>query len=158
MYASLFKLLGLIVATLLLNSCNNTENNKNHYEDNKRALQQCYLYAWNNDTVSLQLKDSNSIITGTLNYLPYEKDGTLGELYNMRFLGDTLFGTYKSYQEGTETIGEMAMLKRGDTYILTTDNWGGDNYKYDSAYTNGKFINKNKITFTGDTLKLVTCK
>lgn len=52
----------------------------------------------------------------------------------------------------------MAILKKGDTYILTNDHFGGDNYKYDAAYTNGKFIDKNKITFTGDTLKLVTCR
>jgi hypothetical protein len=148
----------LLLLACAMSSCNNQESAQKEIKPTANIKFSCYVYAWNNDTVSLQLKDSNAIITGTLNYLPYEKDGTIGELYDMKVFGDTLFGTYKSFQEGIETIGEMALLKKGDTYILTNDNWGGDNYKYDTANTNGKFVDKSKITFTGDTLKLVTCK
>ncbi|MFY8128487.1 MAG: hypothetical protein ACOVMM_08905, partial [Chitinophagaceae bacterium] len=144
--------------TIILMSCNNQSTKNEHTNTAIAPVNTCYLYALNNDSVILHLKDSNSIISGKLDYLPYEKDGTIGTLYDFKFMGDTLFGMYKSYQEGIETVGEMAMLKKGNTIILTNDNVGGENYKFDSLYTNGKFVNRSKITFTGDTLQLVNCK
>jgi len=152
------KNLTTILLAICLCSCNNESNKQEESKTENTVTTTCYLAASNQDTVTLQLKDSNSVLTGTLDYLPYEKDGTIGNLYNMKWFGDTLFGMYKSYQEGIETIGEIALLKKANTYLLTNEIWGGTNYKFDSSYTNGKFIDKTKITFDGDTLTAVSCK
>lgn len=143
----------VLFASFLFFSCANQP--KEQTEEKKTpatSIETFYLHAFNNDTVKLKLIDSNQHLSGTLEYLPFEKDGTIGTLYDLKFSGDTLFGMYKSEQEGIESIGEMAMLKVGKSFILTEDIWGSDNYSYDSSYTNGKFIDKSKISFKGDTL------
>ena len=152
------KYLSIFFSTIILLSCNNQSTQKEESNTAFKPTITCYLYTLNNDSVKLQLKDSNNIISGNLDYLPYEKDGTIGALYDLKFMGDTLFGMYKSYQEGMEFVGEIAMLKKGNTIILTNDNVESENYKLDSLYTNGKFVNRSKITFAGDTLQLVNCK
>lgn len=151
------KHLSLLIATIILLSCNNQSTKKEEAKPTSTVTTSCYLFALNNDSVKLQLTDSNHIITGNLDYLPFEKDAAIGKLYDMKMKGDTLLGMYKYYQEGMEFIGEMAMLKKGNNIILTNDNFASDNYKLDSSYNNGKFIDKSKITFTGDTLKPVNC-
>lgn len=143
---------------IVLSSCNNEPSKKEESKTESTFTTTCYLAASNQDTVTLQLKDSNSVLTGTLDYLPYEKDGTIGNLYDIKQSGDTLFAIYKSYQEGIETKGEIALLKKANTYLLTNEIWGSGNYKFDSSYTNGKFIDKTKIAFDGDTLIEVNCK
>ncbi len=152
------KHLTIISLVIILCSCNSETNKKEENKTVKPVTTSCYLAAFHQDTVMLQLKDSNSVITGILNYLPYEKDGTIGSLYNVKISGDTLFAMYQSMQEGQESFCEMAMLKKDSSYILTNDIWSNNpNYKYDSTYTHGKFIDKNKIAFNGDTLKVANC-
>lgn len=153
------KITSIILATAVFLGCGNAETEKT--EDKKMPeppKESHYLHAFNKDTVRLTLIDSNQHLTGKLDYLPYEKDGTIGDLYDITISGDTLFGMYKSEQEGIQSIGEFAMLKVGKSYILTDDIWGGENYKYDSSYTNGKFIDKSKISFRGDTLTEINSK
>lgn len=152
------KYLTIVSLAIFLSSCNNEPNKKEESKKVKPVTTACYVSAFHQDTVSLQLKDSNSVLTGILNYLPYEKDGTIGSLYDVKLSGDTLFAMYQSIQEGQESFCEMAMLKKNNTYILTNDISGGPNYKFDSSYTHGKFIDKSKITFDGDTLTAINCK
>lgn len=148
----------IILFAVALFSCQNNTPKTEDIKGIKPAITHCYLSAFNNDTVQLQLRDSNNVTTGILNYLPYEKDSRIGNLYDVKFAGDTLFAMYKSIQEGSENICEMAMLKKENKYILTNDIWASDNYKYDSTYTNGKFIAKSKILFNGDTLLQANCQ
>lgn len=151
------KFIKLFVVIAFLASCSNDSNKKVEIKQKNSTTTSCYLYALNKDSISLQLKDSNGILTGLLNYLPYEKDGTIGNLYDLKFMGDTLIGMYKSEQEGIQSVGEMALLKLGNKFILTNENEGGSNYKWDSSYNNGRFIDKSKITFSGDTLQAINC-
>ena len=151
------KYLTIISLVIFLCGCNNKANKNEDNKTGKGIAVSCYLSAFHQDTVMLQLKDSNSVLTGILNYLPYEKDGTIGSLYDIKLNGDTLFAMYQSTQEGQESICEMAMLKKNNSYILTDDIWNNTNYKFDSSYTHGKFIEKNKISFNGDTLKVANC-
>jgi hypothetical protein len=60
---------------------------------------------------------------------------------------------YNSTQEGQTSDSEVAILKKGDGYILSNDIGGGDNYKFNSDYTKGYFIDKSKIKFDGEELK-----
>lgn len=152
-----FKSTGLLFVIAIVYACSPKESTKNAEVANNIPSYQCYLFSLNNDTVSLQLKDSNSIITGNLNYLPYEKDGTIGNLHHIEKKGDTLFALYTSMQEGQESTGEFAMLKVDKNYVLTNDIWGVENYTWDSTYANGKFKNKHTVQFDGDTLKHIEC-
>jgi hypothetical protein len=152
------KYLTTILLAICLYSCNNEPNKKEESKTENTVTTTCYLAAFHQDTVTLQLKDSNNVLAGSLDYLPYEKDGTIGSLYDIKISGDTLFAMYQSTQEGQESFCEMAMLKKNSTYILTNDILGGNNYKFDTSYTHGKFIDKSKIAFDGDTLKAINCK
>lgn len=147
----------LLSASVVLFSCGNKPTKIEESKPSLPSKQTCYSHSFNNDIVNLSIKDSNNNITGTLEYLPYEKDGTIGVFNNAYYKGDTLFCTYTAEEEGQTTIYEMAMLKVKNSYILTNDIWGGSNYKFDTTYTNGKFIDKSKITFTGDTLQETNC-
>jgi hypothetical protein len=141
-------------ALLFFCSCKNNTEKKEAKNETKTVITNCYLAAFNRDTTFLKITDSASALSGELNYLPYEKDGSIGVLKSISINGDTLFGIYEYEQEGIQNICEMAMLKKDNNYILTNDIWGSDNYVYDSTQTRGKFISRNKITFTGDTLHL----
>lgn len=152
------KLFIVIAVVIALFACNNQANHSSNEKHNNAVSNSCFMYALNKDSIILKLQDSSSILKGELQYLPYEKDGTIGNLYDMKWFGDTLFGLYKSYQEGEETISEIALLKKANTYLLTNEIWGSANYKFDSSNTHGKFIDKNKIAFDGDTLTAVNCK
>ena len=152
------KYITLVSLSILLWSCSNEAVKNNESKTAKPVTTTCYLAASNQDTVILQLKDSNSVLTGKLNYLPFEKDSRIGNLYNIKLNGDTLFAMYQSTQEGQETFCEMAMLKKNNSYILTNDIWGGVNYTFDTSYVHGKFIDKHKIAFNGETLSAAACK
>lgn len=147
----------LPIALLIFCACQNNTEKKEMKEEKKTVTTNCYLAAFNNDTTFLKITDSASVLSGELNYLPWEKDASIGILRNITINGDTLFGIYEHDQEGMHSICEIALLKKDNNYILTNDIWGGDNYAYDSTYTIGKFIAKNKITFTGDTLHPAQC-
>lgn len=146
-----------VIATLLF-ACSNQSTHLANEKQKQTVSNSCFIYALNKDSIILKLQDSSSILKGELHYLPYEKDGTIGNLYNLKWQGDTLFGMYKSEQEGIESIGEIALFKKANSFVLTNDIWATSNYVYDSNYTNGKFINKTKIVFDGEELKEVDCK
>ncbi len=112
-----------------------------------------FLYEKNGDSIILNLRYATSEITGTLDYLPYEKDGTIGTLHAGKMSGDTLFAIYNSTQEGQDSECEIAFLKKNDGYIVTNEMDGGTNYQYNKDYTKGSFINKGKIKFEGEFLK-----
>lgn len=148
-----------LISTFLLFSCDSNPTEKSEMKqtpDLPKAT--CYESNHNGDVVYLKLTDSSQVLKGRLEYLPYEKDGTVGDLVDLTFTGDTLFGMYYSSQEGIDDSSEMALLKIAKGYILTTQIDGGENYQYDSTSTHGKFIDRHKITFTGDTLLETTCK
>lgn len=152
------KFLYTTVIVALFVSCTNNDSKPLKVNHPILSNYSCYVYALNKDSIKLQLKDSNSIMSGYLDYLPYEKDGSVGILYNIHSKGDTLFAMYKYTQEGVENICEFALLKKESAYLLTDDIWGSENYKYDSTNTKGSFIDKYKISFSSDTLKKVDCK
>lgn len=156
---SLCILASVLIASITLISCNQNTTPKG--EDNKQSeateTKSCYFFAFKTDTVFLSLTQGKDSITGELNYIPYEKDSRFGTLSGGYFIGDTLFALYNSTQEGQTSDCEMAMLKKGDAYILTNDIWG-DNYTYNSDYTKGSFVSRAKIEFDGEELKPCNCK
>ncbi len=114
------------------------------------------MYASNGDTISLNLQNSPTETSGTLDILPYEKDSRMGTISNGKMSGDNLFALFTSSQEGQDSECEIAFLKNGEDYIFSNDIYGESNYQYNKDYTKGKFIDKTKIKFDGEVLKKVS--
>lgn len=101
------------------------------------------------------LQNTNKEITGTLSILPFEKDTRTGTIYEGKMSGDTLIAIFNSTQEGQDSDCEIAFLKKNDGFVFTNDIYGETNYQYNKDYTKGSLVNKGKIKFNGEFLKLV---
>jgi hypothetical protein len=156
---SRFGLSSLILFVITIFSCNQNTGSKSEGKNQKETIESknCYLYAFKTDSIFLSIIQGKDSITGVLDYIPYEKDACLGTLSGGYYRGDTLYAMYNSTQEGQTSDCEMAILKKGNNYILTND-IGGDNYTFNADYTKGSFKNKSKIKFTGEELKPFDCK
>jgi hypothetical protein len=156
---SLIILSSIFLTVITFFSCNqNGASNSNDKDQSDiENRKKCYFFAFKSDTIFLSLNESKDSITGVLNYIAYEKDSRLGTLSGGYFRSDTLFAQYKSTQEGQTSDCEMAMLKKGNGYVLTNNIWG-ENYTYNSDYTKGSFSNRGKIKFDGGELKPFDCR
>ena len=114
----------------LISSCKENKKEEQNLEKTKENLktenlkmeeEQTYLYANNNDTILLELKNAENTISGKLDILRYQKDSRRGTINNGQIKGDTLFAVYKSMQEGQESECEVAFLKKEDSYIFSND-------------------------------------
>lgn len=143
----------------ILASCKGSKkesNNENAENGNAElSIGGNYLHANNGDTVLLVLQNTDSMISGKLDILPYQKDSRKGTIENGEMKGDTLFAIFNSMQEGSRSDCEIAFLKNGNSFILSNDIYGMDNYQYNSDYSKGSFINRKTIKFDGETLKKV---
>ena len=124
-------------------------------DSTKAPQEESFRYVENQDTIVLTLHQNEGSISGELSFLPYEKDARKGAISDGVMKGDTLFASYKSMQEGQETMCEIAFLKKGQSYLLTNDIFGEINYEYNSDFTEGHFKDKSKIKFDGETLQKV---
>lgn len=149
-----------ITIILFLTSCKEYKKHEQNQNVTNKKIEneQSYRYEKNRDTVLLVLQNIENKISGKLDILPYEKDSRRGTIINGQFKGDTLFAFYNSIQEGQKSECEIAFLKNGDSYILSNDIFGENNYRYNSDYTKGSFKNKHIIKFDGNTLKKITTK
>jgi hypothetical protein len=156
---SLIILSSIFLTVIALFSCNQNgaSNSNNKDQSDIENRKKCYFFAFKSDTIYLSLNESKDSITGVLNYIAYEKDSRLGTLSGGYFRSDTLFAQYNSTQEGQTSDCEMAMLKKGNGYVLTNNIWG-ENYTYNTDYTKGSFSNRGKIKFDGEELKPIECR
>lgn len=152
-------LLVIAVAILWIPSCTKNQKQENNQDTTTETLktkkEQTYLFAHDRDTILLTLNNDGDTISGKLDILYYEKDSRRGTILSGQQRGDTLFAIYDSMQEGQQSQCEIALLKKDDSYILSNDILGKDNYQYNSDYTKGNFKNKSVIKFDGETLKKV---
>lgn len=99
----------------------------------------------------MHLQISGDNIVGDLNYKFFEKDKNSGTIKgNMK--GDTLIAEYKFMSEGTESVREIAFLKKENDFV---EGYG------DMEDVNGKMTFKNKkgLKFSNTLiLKNVQCK
>lgn len=155
-------LLFTTLITACIQSCKNSKEETHTPTPTEEAqttsTEQMYLHVVDKDSIVLLLKNNGDKIEGNLDISYYEKDSRRGTISNGLMQGDTLFANYLSMQEGEQSDCEIAFLKKNDTYIMTNDFIGEDNYQYSKDYTKGSFKHKNKIKFDGDTLKLMTNK
>lgn len=78
--------------------------------------QLCYSYIKDKDTANLTFMTSGSITTGELNYNLYEKDKNSG-IFKGEMRGDTLIADYTFKSEGTESVRQVAFLKKGNQLL-----------------------------------------
>lgn len=156
---SLLKSTYFLLIGIILFSCNQNVTLKNEGSNQTESIEtkNCYFSGISTDSIFLTINIAKDSITGSLDYIPYEKDGRIGTLYNGFFSGDTLFAMYNSTQEGQTSDCEMALLKKGNGYVLTNDIWG-NNYTYNADYTKGSFVDKGKIKFDGEEVNPKDCK
>ena len=76
---------------------------------------ECYAYQTKKDTAFMRLNITDGIVTGTLEYLLFEKDSNDGYLQG-KVVGDTLLANYTFVSEGVESVREIVMIK-------TKNNW-----------------------------------
>lgn len=153
------RVLATVSLLFLLTACTNTkkeaEPTASPTAESSDYEARDYLYAKAKDTVRMTLKSTYKLISGELHLLPFAKDSRRGTITDGQMKGDTLFAIYKSTQEGQESECEIALLKRGDEFVLSDDFFGESNYKYNDAYTKGWFKDRKKITFEGYVLKRI---
>ncbi len=80
------------------------------------STQNCYQYIKNKDTANLMIINSGSVITGKLDISIWEKDKNKGMIKG-EIKGDTLIADYSFSSEGTESIREVVLLKKGDQFL-----------------------------------------
>jgi len=140
-----FSLLTLAAAALFFTACqseNKEENNQEAALDTNivsATTQNCYAYAKNGDTAKLTFMTSGDITTGELLYKLAEKDSNKG-IIKGKMHGDTLLADYTFNSEGTESVRQVAFIKRGDDLL---EGFG------DVEQRDGKMVFKNtgKLTF-----------
>ena len=81
-----------------------------------QATTTCFTYVASKDSVSLQLTLTGNRVEGSLTYNFYEKDKNKGTISG-EFSGDTLLADYTFQAEGTESVREVAFLKKDNTLI-----------------------------------------
>ena len=80
------------------------------------AISECFAYYSRKDTALLQLSISGNRIAGKLSYALFEKDRNNGTLAGT-ISGDTIMARYTFASEGTESVREVAFLKKGSDWI-----------------------------------------
>jgi len=77
---------------------------------------QCYAYRTATDTVRLTLQTTQPAVTGQLSYRYFEKDRNLGTIRGTMH-GDTLLADYTFQSEGTQSVREVAFLRRDIGFV-----------------------------------------
>jgi hypothetical protein len=77
---------------------------------------QCYAYATAQDTVRLTLQTTQPSVTGQLTYRYFEKDRNQGTIRGTMH-GDTLLADYTFQSEGTQSVRQVAFLRRDIGFV-----------------------------------------
>jgi hypothetical protein len=77
---------------------------------------QCYAYATAQDTVRLTLQTTQPNVTGQLSYRYFEKDRNQGTIRGTMH-GDTLLADYTFQSEGTQSVRQVAFLRRDIGFV-----------------------------------------
>ncbi|HEV8080034.1 MAG TPA: hypothetical protein VGP43_04930 [Chitinophagaceae bacterium] len=109
--------MSLPIAAILIASCDdNTKQSTNVDKSiSDSVTEHCYTYILNKDSVFMHIKMANDSVTGDLIYNYFEKDKNTGIIHG-KMKGDTLVADYKFFSEGSESIREIAFLKKGNDF------------------------------------------
>ncbi len=76
----------------------------------------CYVSVVGQDTTTLRVQSESDGVTGVLSYNFYEKDDNTGT-FNGEMHGDTLLADYTFMSEGTESVRQVAFLKKDNGFV-----------------------------------------
>lgn len=110
----------------------------------------CYAAILGRDSLLLRVERMSDDVTGDLSYNFYEKDDNKGTLVGQMH-GDTLLADYTFQSEGTESVRQVAFLKKGEGFV---EGYG------DAEDRDGKMVFKNTSTLdfnSGTAFKKVPC-
>ncbi|MFA6945126.1 MAG: hypothetical protein WC220_04410 [Pedobacter sp.] len=115
------KTFNILILAVLLASCNTqvkeTETSSSTIKNkDEPSSTNCYLYAGEADTVSLNLTHAGDSITGSLVYNFKEKDKNTGTI-NGRMNGNILIAEYIFLSEGTQSSRQVAFKFEGGNFV-----------------------------------------
>ena len=99
----------------------------------------CYTFATKKDTAFLHMNVTDNIVSGDLEYHFFEKDSNKGTIQG-KIIGDTLIAEYTFLSEGTTSIREIVMIKKGNDLVEGF----GDVRELDNKIS---FLNRAKLSF-----------
>ena len=112
-----------MACSVLLLSCNKKEESNGTEKEkieaeaaSDAAVNECYQFSKNNDTITLSVTRNGNVATGRLAYNFFEKDDSKGDFAGT-FKGDTLVADFTFESEGTTSIREVVFLKSNDSYL-----------------------------------------
>ncbi len=159
----------IIIASVVFISCNNNEGKTTAENktttDNKVAndsiasektnsaneVSECYVNTKSKDSMLLHLTVKNNIVTGNMNYQIAGKDKNKGTLQG-EMRGDTLFADYTFMSEGTQSVRQVAYLKKDNSLL---EGYGDVEEKGNKMV----FKNTGKLNFgKGVVLQKIDCK
>ncbi len=109
----------ILPALLLTLGCTSEKNEQGEDQPLTTEVQEtsaCYAAVTAADSVTLRLVNTNGDITGELTYNNQEKDDNIGTVMGQMH-GDTLLADYTFMSEGTESVRQVAFLKKGDGFV-----------------------------------------
>ncbi len=80
------------------------------------ATLQCFVYQSRKDSASLNLEITGEKVSGKLSYALFEKDRNTGTFVGT-ITGDTILARYTFASEGSESVREVAFLKKGERWV-----------------------------------------
>lgn len=114
------KTTSFILALALLTSCGSqpdkTEKQTGDQNNSKGIPVNCYEYAQEGDTITLQLVHIGDLFTGALHYKLKEKDMNVGTIKGSMTNG-ILVADYTFKSEGTSSTRQVAFKQVGNTFV-----------------------------------------
>jgi hypothetical protein len=143
----------LLVISTVFFSCKKTETTvvekPTTPEVYNKISTECYAYTKGKDTITANLTIEGDSVNGNLAYKFFEKDKSSGPVVGT-IKGDTLLLEYTFQSEGSQSILEVAFLRKNNKL---TEGYG------DIEDINGKvtFKNKKQLQFSGTVLNKISC-
>lgn len=119
------QILSLTAAAVLMAACQGEKKEEKHADSTSAGAApvvketQCYSSIQKRDTATLSLHITGTAATGELSYNIYEKDLNQGT-FNGVVKGDTILADYTFNAEGTQSVRQVAFLKKGNQLIEGT--------------------------------------
>lgn len=129
------------LSIIILGSCNNSSEKTNETKETATKANQsatCYEYAKDSSKVRLSIAIIDNVVTGELLFDYYQKDKNNGTIQG-EMKGDTLFADYRFMSEGTNSVREVAFLRKGNEWV---EGYG------EVEEQNGRVVFKNKTALT----------
>ncbi len=111
--------ISVILLIIFFASCNTSQkqNSETTNTTNKAGeAAGCYIYSKDSNNVRMHITQTGNAVTGDLVYEYFEKDKNTGTIKG-EMKGDTLYADYSFMSEGTNSVREVAFLKRGNEWI-----------------------------------------